>query len=138
MLGVSILLETYSLLVALKEFRHIRAGRGVRRTLKEARDPTVMTVLFEDLAALFGLFVAFGGIFLTRVTGDVVWDGAGLDLRRCGARRGGVVLARDTKSLLIGKGVTPPTKRRSAPSSRPTPTWSSWCTCAPCTLARTR
>ena len=38
-LGVSMLLESYSFSVAMREFRHIRAGRGVRRTLKEARDP---------------------------------------------------------------------------------------------------
>ncbi len=54
-LGVSILLESYSLQTAMKEFRHIRQGRSISRTLKEARDPTVLTVLFEDIAALFGL-----------------------------------------------------------------------------------
>ena len=104
-LGASILLETYSLSVAMREFRHIRAGRGVRRTLKETRDPTVLTVLFEDLAALFGLLVAFGGIALTRVTGDVAWDGAASIV--VGLALGGVafVLARDTKSLLIGQSV---------------------------------
>jgi cation diffusion facilitator family transporter len=104
-LGVSILLETYSLSVAMREFRHIRAGRGVRRTLKETRDPTVLTVLFEDLAALFGLVVAFGGIALTRLTGNVAWDGAASIV--VGLALGGVafVLARDTKSLLIGQSV---------------------------------
>src|SRR5581483_4502364 len=75
-LGVSFLLESYSLTVAMREFRHIRAGRGIRRTLADARDPTVLTILFEDLAALFGLAVAFAGILLTKITGDVVWDGA--------------------------------------------------------------
>ncbi|HEY2744958.1 MAG TPA: cation diffusion facilitator family transporter [Polyangia bacterium] len=105
-LGVSILLETYSLSVAMREFRHIRAGRGIRRTLKETRDPTVLTVLFEDLAALFGLAVALGGIVLTRVTGNVAYDGAASIV--VGLALGGVafVLARDTKSLLIGQSVT--------------------------------
>ncbi len=104
-LGVSMVLETYSLSVAMREFRHIRAGRGVRRTLKETRDPTVLTVLFEDLAALFGLVVAFGGIALTRITGNVAWDGAASIV--VGLALGGVafVLARDTKSLLIGESV---------------------------------
>jgi cation diffusion facilitator family transporter len=104
-LGVSILLESYSFSVAMREFRHIRAGRGVRRTLKETRDPTVLTVLFEDLAALFGLVVAFGGIVLARVTGNVAWDGAASIV--VGLALGGVafVLARDTKSLLIGQSV---------------------------------
>src|SRR5205814_8437164 len=68
-LGASLLLEGYSFTVAMRAFRHLRAGRGVRRTLKEARDPTVLTVLFEDLAALFGLVVALAGVALSRATG---------------------------------------------------------------------
>src|SRR6185369_14036270 len=75
-LGVSIALETYSLNVAMKEFRQIRAGRGVRQTLRETRDPTVLTVLFEDLAALFGLVVALAGVWLSHYTHNIVWDGA--------------------------------------------------------------
>ena len=105
-LGVSVVLESYSFMTAMKEFRHISAGRGVRRTLKEARDPTVLTVLFEDLAALFGLFVALGGVLLTHVTGSVVWDGAASIV--VGLALGGVawVLGRDAQSLLIGKSVS--------------------------------
>jgi cation diffusion facilitator family transporter len=105
-LGVSILLESYSFMVAMKEFRHVRAGRGVRRTLRETRDPTVLTVLFEDLAALFGLVVAFGGIWLTQHTGNVVYDGAASIV--VGLALGGVgfVLGRETKSLLIGESMT--------------------------------
>jgi len=106
-LGVSIALESYSLAVAMREFRNIRAGRGVRRTLSEARDPTVLTIMFEDLAALFGLGVAFAGIALTRHTGDVVWDGAASILVGVALGAVAVVLARDAKSLLIGEGMPP-------------------------------
>ena len=104
-LGVSILLESYSFSVAMREFRHIRAGRGVRRTLKETRDPTVLTVLFEDLAALFGLVVALGGIVLARMTGNVAWDGAASIVVGLALGAVAFVLARDTKSLLIGQSV---------------------------------
>jgi cation diffusion facilitator family transporter len=104
-LGVSMLLETYSFSVAMKEFRHIRAGRGIRRTLRETRDPTVLTVLFEDLAALFGLFVALIGIILARVTNNIAWDGAASIVVGLALGAVAVVLARDTKSLLIGESV---------------------------------
>jgi divalent metal cation (Fe/Co/Zn/Cd) transporter len=106
-LGVSIVLESYSFSVAMKEFRHVAAGRGVRRTLKEARDPTVMTVLFEDLTALFGLAVALAGVALAHWTGNLVWDGAASIV--VGLALGGVawVLGRDAQSLLIGKSMTP-------------------------------
>jgi cation diffusion facilitator family transporter len=104
-LGISILLESYSFSVAMKEFRHIRAGRGIRRTLAETRDPTVLTVLFEDLAALFGLVVALAGIFLTHYTGSSVYDGAASIV--VGVALGAVafVLGRDTKSLLVGRSM---------------------------------
>ena len=104
---VSVLLESYSLSVAMKEFRHLRAGRGIRRTLEEARDPTVLTVLFEDLAALLGLGMALGGLLLTHYTGKPVWDGVASVLVGLILGAVAVMLARDSKSLLIGKGVTP-------------------------------
>ena len=104
-LGVSVVLESYSFSVAMREFRHIRAGRGVRRTLRETRDPTVLTVLFEDLAALFGLFVALGGIVLARVTGNVAWDGVASIVVGLALGAVAFVLASDTKSLLIGESM---------------------------------
>jgi cation diffusion facilitator family transporter len=106
-LAVSVALESYSLYTAMREFKHIRAGRGLRRTLAEARDPTVLTIMFEDIAALFGLVVAFVGIYLTQRTGDVIWDGVASIV--VGLALGGVawILARDSKSLLIGKSISP-------------------------------
>jgi cation diffusion facilitator family transporter len=111
-LGVSILLESLSLKVALAEFRHIRAGRSLRQTLAEARDPTVVTVLFEDLAALFGLLAALVGVVLARLTGNLVWDGAASIV--VGVALGSVAwfLARASKSLLIGVGVNPADEER--------------------------
>ena len=105
-LGVSIVLESWSLAVAMKEFRSIRAGRSVKATLDEARDPTVLTILFEDLAALFGLGVALTGVILAHVTGNMVYDGAASMVVGCALAVVAWFLARDAKSLLIGEGVT--------------------------------
>jgi len=89
----------------MKEFRHVAAGRGVRRALTAARDPPVLTVLFADLAALFGLMVALAGITLAHYTGNVVWDGVASIV--VGLALGGVawILGRDAQSLLIGKSM---------------------------------
>ena len=105
-LGVSIVLESISLSTAMRELREIRAGRTLRRTLAEARDPTVLTVLFEDVAALFGLVVAFAGIALTHATGNPLYDGAASILVGLALGVVGWMLARDSKRLLIGVGVT--------------------------------
>jgi cation diffusion facilitator family transporter len=104
---VSMVLESYSLAVAMREFRAIRAGRSVRRTLKEARDPTVLTVLFEDLAALFGLMVAFAGVLLAWRTGQQIWDGLASVVVGGALCAVALVLARDAKGLLIGRAAAP-------------------------------
>jgi cation diffusion facilitator family transporter len=111
-LGVSILLELFSLQAAVKEFRHIRAGRPVLVTVDQLRDGAVLVVLLEDLAALVGLVVAFLGIWLTHVLGDVLWDGLASIL--VGVVLGSVafLVAQKTKHLLIGQSVPVPERRR--------------------------
>jgi cation diffusion facilitator family transporter len=105
-LGCSLLLETYSLLVALKEFRHLAGGRSFRQTRHENRDPTVLTVLFEDLAALFGLLVALLGLGLAHMTGDVLYDGLASIVVGLALVFVAVVLGSDAKALLIGRSMS--------------------------------
>ena len=111
-LGVSIVLELYSLSAAVAEFRHIKAGRSLRQTIDEARDAVIIVVLFEDVAALIGLLAAFAGLLLTQLTGNGVWDGVGSII--VGVTLFGVAffLARKTKELLIGQSVTLPQRTR--------------------------
>lgn len=113
-LGASIVLEGISFTVAMKEFRHESGGRGLRRTLREARDPTVLTVLFEDTAALAGLLLAFAGVLLSTVTKSPLWDGLASVLVGAVLIAVAVVLARDVKSLLIGRSVPEDERRRIA------------------------
>ena len=91
---------------------HLAPGAACAARLKETRDPTVLTVLFEDLAALFGLVVAFGGIVLARVTGNVAWDGAASIVVGLALGAVAFVLARDTKSLLIGQSANEADERQ--------------------------
>ncbi len=109
-LGVSIALEFFSLNAAAAEFRHIKAGRSLEQTIREARDAVIIVVLFEDVAALTGLMAALGGLLLTQLTGNGVWDGVGSII--VGVTLFGVAffLARKTKRLLIGESV--PTAQR--------------------------
>ena len=63
-LGLSMVFETFSLSVAVREVRHAAHGSGipVRRFLQQLRDPALRTVLYEDSAALAGLVTALAGL----------------------------------------------------------------------------
>jgi cation diffusion facilitator family transporter len=108
-LGIGVLLEGSSLIRAARQTG--AAARTRRRPfarhLRESRDPTTKTVVFEDSAAVLGLFLAAAGLGLTQLTGDTVYDGAasvaiGLVLAVIA-----FVLGRDTKDLLIGESALP-------------------------------
>jgi cation diffusion facilitator family transporter len=75
-LGLSMVFETFSLSVAVREVRHAAADQGmpVRRFLQQLRDPALRTVLYEDSAALAGLVAAILGLGLTVLTGDHRFD----------------------------------------------------------------
>ncbi|MEA2011080.1 MAG: cation transporter, partial [Actinomycetota bacterium] len=91
---------------ALKEFNRQRAGRTFSKTIKESKDPSLLVVLFEDSAALVGLFIAAVGLIAARLTENAVWDGVASVL--IGLLLGGVawILAVEMKSLLIGESAT--------------------------------
>jgi len=111
-LGASIVLESVSFVVAMREFREVSGGRGFRKTLREARDPTVLTVLFEDTAALVGLVLALGGVGLATATGNALWDGLASVLVGVVLIAVAIMLVRDVKSLLIGRSVPEDERRR--------------------------
>ena len=50
------LFEGGSWFVALKEFRIAKGSRGYIEAVRLSKDPSVFTILFEDTAALLGLF----------------------------------------------------------------------------------
>ena len=77
------------------------------RYARESRDPNVKMVLFEDTAALVGIFIAFVGITIDAVTGSKLFDPAasiGIGLLLVGVA---VWLGRDVSHLLIGASARP-------------------------------
>lgn len=76
-LGVSIGLETGSLLGCLREIAKLRRGRSLRLWLKQTRNAELVVVLGEDVAALLGLAIAFIFVSLATLTGDTRFDALG-------------------------------------------------------------
>jgi len=103
-LGLAMIFEGGALYFALTEFNKIKGSYSYIEAVQRGKDPSMFVVLFEDCAAMLGLFVAFAGIMMAQITGNAIWDGVasvtiGLILA-CTA----VWLAHETKSLLIGEG----------------------------------
>jgi cation diffusion facilitator family transporter len=104
---VAIGLESYSFRTAIQESNQVRGALTWPQFIRRAKAPELPVVLLEDFAALIGLVLALLGVSLTLVTDDGVWDGAGtiaIGLLLVGVA---VVLAVETKSLLLGEGATP-------------------------------
>jgi len=106
-LGFAVVFEGAALWVAFKEFNLSRGSRSIVRAITRGKDPTLFVVVFEDAAALIGLLVAMGGLIAYQLTGNPVFDalasiGIGVVLILTA-----VVLALESKSLLIGESADP-------------------------------
>jgi cation diffusion facilitator family transporter len=106
-LGAAIVMESFSFRTAIAESNKIRGGRSWPQFIRSAKAPELPVVLLEDLAALLGLIFAFAGIGLTLLTDNGYWDAVGTAaiglLLVCVA----VILAIETKSLLVGESASP-------------------------------
>jgi cation diffusion facilitator family transporter len=105
-LVIAIGLETFSFRTAIEESNKLRSGSGWVAFVRRSRVPELPVVLLEDFAALIGLVFALFGVGLTLVTGNGVWDGIGTVLIGLLLVAVAIVLAIETKSLLIGESAT--------------------------------
>lgn len=114
-LGISFVLEAGSICLAIyqevKEAHH--EGLTFFGYLRESKDPTAKTVIFEDSAALIGILIAGAGIYLTdHHTGPAdgaYWDGLASISIGVVLAVVAFVLARTSRGLLLGEAANPKT-----------------------------
>ncbi|MFF2088787.1 cation diffusion facilitator family transporter [Nocardia sp. NPDC058176] len=105
-LGVSMVLEAASFRTARKQSAPLKGKHSWWHFIRNTRNPELPVVLLEDAGALTGLVFALGGVSLTVLTGNAVWDGIGTLLIGLLLGVNAIVLIIETKSLLIGEGAT--------------------------------
>ena len=106
-LGVAGIFEIFiAFRPALKEFNRVRSGRSIVATVRESRDPALLVVVFEDSAAVLGLFVAATGLVLADVTGWAQWDGIASIVIAVLLAIVAFILAFEMKALLVGEAAT--------------------------------
>ena len=102
-LAVAFALEASSWTIAMRELRAQGTTGSLGRQVLASKDPSVVTVLLEDSAALLGLIAAFVGILLAQVTGDPRFDGLGSIVIGGILTVVAVFLAAESRGLLVGE-----------------------------------
>jgi cation diffusion facilitator family transporter len=105
-LAVSIVLESLSLRVAVREANEVRRGSW-RSYVRDAKAPEVVVLIVEDAGALIGLLFALTGVTLATVLHDERFDAIGslaIGGLLCALA---LILASELRSLLIGEAATP-------------------------------
>lgn len=104
-LFAAMVIEGFSLRVAVKSFNKARGSKRPLEYIKDCKDPSLYTVVLEDSAAELGLVFAFFGLLLTHLTGNAVFDGAASVIIGLLLMCVSVVLLRESKGLLVGEGM---------------------------------
>lgn len=106
-LGLAIVFEGAACAFAFREFYRRKGDQGFFAAVRAGKDSTIITVMFEDSAAMLGLLIALAGIYSSQTFGIAWLDGAaavgiGVVLA-CVA----MFLAYECKGLLVGEAAAP-------------------------------
>ncbi|MDH3742061.1 MAG: cation diffusion facilitator family transporter [Hyphomicrobiales bacterium] len=105
-LGVSMLFEAFPLTIAFKEFNKLRGDTPMIAAIRQSKDPALFTVLFEDVAAMSGLAIAFVGLLVAEHYNLPWMDGVasiGIGILLAVVA---ILLCYETKALIIGEAAS--------------------------------
>ncbi|WP_316171712.1 cation diffusion facilitator family transporter [Bradyrhizobium sp. SZCCHNRI1058] len=106
-LGLSFVFEAGSWWVAVRRFRAAASGLSYLEAFRRSKDPPAFMVVFEDSAALIGIVIAAAAMAAAVAFDEPAWDGIGSILIGVLLAATSMVLARESKSLLIGEPADP-------------------------------
>ncbi len=102
-LGASFGFESVSWWFGLKAFRTTKGRQSYLEAFRNSKDPTTFIVLFEDTAALAGILIAAAGIAAAQIFSAPRLDGIASIGIALVLLVSSLLLARETKALLIGE-----------------------------------
>ncbi len=104
-LSLSILLESYVLVKAVKKLRKNRDSKSILKLLKQSNDGPLIAIVVEDFAATLGLIFALIGTLLSFFTGNSFYDAASAILIGVLLMISGLFLGYEMKHLITGESV---------------------------------
>ena len=102
-LGAAFLFESVSWGIAVRALGRTKGNRGWWQAVRWSKDPSTVVVLLEDSAALVGITIAAGGIWLSHWLEEPRIDGASSILIGVVLAVVAALVAREAKGLLIGE-----------------------------------
>jgi len=102
-LAIAFIFDGISFFTAYKEFNIQRGSRPFWSAVKKSKDPATFVVLFEDAADLLGLIVAFLGVYLGHLLNNPIYDAAASIIIGVILAAISVILAGESRSLLMGE-----------------------------------
>ena len=106
-LGVALVFDGSSFVIALRNFNRQRGDIPFWTAVKKSRDPSSFVVLFEDAADVLGLLIALAGVYLGHRLQNPYFDGVASILIGLLLTAVSLVLARESRSLLMGETASP-------------------------------
>ena len=104
-LSISILLETYVLIKAVKKLRGNKDKKSILKLLKESNDGPLIAIVVEDFAATLGLIFALVGTLLTYFTNNSIFDALSAISIGILLMVSGIFLGYEMKHLITGETV---------------------------------
>ena len=111
-LAASFIFDGSSFLVALRDFNKTRTNGSLWESVKNSKDPTSFLVLFEDGAAVLGLVVVTICLVISQQTKNPYLDGIASMLVGLILTASSALLARESRSLLMGEGISAKTEQQ--------------------------
>jgi cation diffusion facilitator family transporter len=111
-LAFSFLFEGTSLLIAIREFNKVRGEDGWWKAVIKSKDPAAFLVLFEDSAAVIGITIVAAFMVVGHQLEMPVLDGVASVLVGVLLVFVSAILARESRSLLLGEGISNESKMK--------------------------
>jgi cation diffusion facilitator family transporter len=106
-LVAAIVAEGFSFRTAIRESNKTRGTQRWSKYIRAAKAPELPVILLEDFAALVGLIFALFGVGMTLLTQNGIFDVIGTAMIGLLLVAVALVLAIETKSLLLGEAASP-------------------------------
>jgi cation diffusion facilitator family transporter len=111
-LGFSIIFDGASFIIAVRNFNKMRGELSFWKAVIRSKDPASFIVLFEDGAAVAGLLIVFIFMKISHAYNIPVLDGIASVSVGFLLIFVSFILARESRSLLMGEGIAPETQKK--------------------------